>query len=81
MPSREFHKAVSKYLTGESCENTHRIIDYPVRYLGKRHQILFHDTVSAIVIGSFSDGYKGAVSGLLHIGADYIKKLSSSKRK
>jgi len=74
MPSRDSHKKISRYVTGDSCDLTHAIIDYPVRYLGRKHQILFHDPLSAFLIGFFADGYNGAISGLLHIGADYINK-------
>lgn len=80
MPSRDSHKKISRYVTGESCNLTHAIIDYPVRYLGRKHQVLFHDPLSALLIGLFADGYSGAISGLLHIGADYINKELSVKK-
>jgi len=82
MPERIVHKKISKLLLGSSCERTHKAIDYPVKYLGKKHRILFHDPISAMVIGFLFDGYEGAASGLLHIVADryggilnYLNKL------
>ena len=79
MPSRNFHKKLSRYVTGDDCNLTHAIIDYPVRYLGRNHQILFHDPFSVLVIGTITDGYQGAVSGLLHIAADYFNKKLGSR--
>jgi hypothetical protein len=85
MPSRNTHKLISRYITGESCELTHVIMDYPVKYLRNRHRILFHDPVTALVIGILADGYKGGASGLLHIATDYIdhslRKYKPEKRK
>jgi len=70
MPSSYIHKKISKILVGKDCKLTHKIIDYPVRFLGKKHRILFHDPVSALMIGLISDGYTGMISGLLHLATD-----------
>ena len=72
MPSREVHRLISKIITGYSCDRTHKALDYPVKYFGRKHRILFHDPVTATIIGYLFDGEKGAVSGLAHIATDYI---------
>ena len=59
MPSRRVHKKLSRIISGDDCERTHELIDYPYRFLGRKHRILFHDPISASVIGYISDGYKG----------------------
>jgi len=80
MPSRELHKRVSRLLVNDSCDRTHKIIDYPVRYLGRKHRILFHGLFSAAFIGLLADGYKGVVSGLSHVVVDKYTYSASSKR-
>jgi hypothetical protein len=51
---------------------TNRAIDYPVKFFGKSHRILFHDPLSAATIGYLLDGYDRAVSGVLHLVVDKI---------
>ncbi|MEM5766425.1 MAG: hypothetical protein QW423_02220 [Candidatus Aenigmatarchaeota archaeon] len=81
MPSRYIHKKISKILTGKSCEKTNRTIDYPVKILGKKHRILFHDPISAFLIGLVCDGKEGAVSALIHIATDnYCSKYPKIKK-
>jgi hypothetical protein len=58
-------------LTEHGCERTHRTIDYPVKFFGKGHRILFHDPLSASFIGFLTDGEKGVYAGLSHILLDY----------
>jgi len=72
MPSNHTHKKISKLLLGKNCRLTHEIIDYPVRFLGEKHRVLFHDPVSAAVIGYVTNGPEGVYSGLLHLAADRI---------
>jgi hypothetical protein len=74
MPSRYKHKKFSKLLIGYSCERTHKIIDYPVRFFGKKHRILFHDPASALIVGFLSDGLQGSISALTHILLDECSK-------
>lgn len=78
MPNRKMHKVLSKFLVGDSCDSTHKIIDYPVRFLGKNHRRLFHDPITASIIGYATNRERGVVSALSHILADfsstYIKK-------
>jgi hypothetical protein len=56
-------------------------MDYPARFLGKKHRILFHDPLSALVIGFVSEGYAGALSGLLHLATDkYCSKYKTVEK-
>lgn len=71
MPNRNVHKKISKIVVDDSCERIHYLIDFPYRFLGKKHRILFHDPVSAVIIGYLAEGNKGVVSALTHIVADY----------
>ena len=70
MPSCYKHEKFSKLLVGYSCKRTHKLLDYPVRFLGKKHRKLFHDPISALVIGFLSDGLNGSLSALSHIILD-----------
>jgi len=76
MPSREVHRLISKLITGYDCDRTHATIDLPYRYFPqkykRKHRILFHDPLTAIVIGYLRDGEKGAISGIAHIVTDYL---------
>jgi hypothetical protein len=65
MPSR-------KILIGYSCEHVHYLLDYPYKFLGKKHRILFHDPLSAMIIGYLVEGDKGIISALADIITDYF---------
>jgi len=81
MPDHRVHKKISKLLLEKDCELTHSVIDYPVRFLGENHRILFHDPLSASVIGFISDGYVGVFAGLLHLATDkYFPKSQIVRR-
>lgn len=71
MPSREVHKLISKLITGYECDKTHAALDWPAKYLAGNHRILFHDPISAFIIGYLNNGPEGAVSALAHIATDY----------
>jgi len=72
MPSREIHRLISKVITGYECDKTHAALDWPVKYLLSNHRILFHDPISAFIIGYFCNGPEGAVSAIAHIATDYF---------
>ncbi len=72
MPSREIHKFISKMIIGYECDKTHATIDWPIKYLKRNHRILFHDPISAFIIGYLCDGPEGAFSGVVHIATDYL---------
>jgi hypothetical protein len=71
MPGREVHKKLSEALLDDDCDSTHAAIDYPFRFLGRRHRILFHDPISSAVLGYMADGYKGVVSAMMHLVEDH----------
>lgn len=70
MPERYIHKKISEFLLGDSCEATHAAIDEPVKKYGRGHRKLYHDPISASLIGLFEDGYKGVISAAVHIITD-----------
>lgn len=70
MPDRSTHKKISEILLGNACEDTHAAIDEPVKRYGSGHRRFYHDPLSAFLIGISKDGYKGAISGLIHITTD-----------
>ena len=81
MPSRRVHKKMSKILSGKNCELTHKIMDYPARFLGKKHRTFFHDPFSIILIGYLTNGLEGIYSGFLHLATDRIcSKYSIAKK-
>ncbi|MHA1744064.1 MAG: hypothetical protein ACTSV6_07420 [Candidatus Heimdallarchaeota archaeon] len=71
MPDRYIHNKTTELLVGNKCDKTHKIIDYPVKYFGRKHRFLFHDPISASIIGILTNGYKGVCAGLSHIVLDY----------
>ena len=70
MPSRKVHEALDMLVFGKKHTRVHRALDMPSMWLGERHRVLFHDPVSALIIGSALDGSEGALSALLHIYLD-----------
>jgi len=80
MPDRDTHRKISKLLLGDDCNATHAAIDYPYRFLGRKHRILLHDPLSAALVGYFMDGYKGVASALLHLAEDKYLKPRYAKR-
>jgi hypothetical protein len=81
MPSRYKHKKFSKLLIGYPCDKTHKVIDYPVKFLGKNHRMLFHDPISALAIGFLLDGQKGSLSALTHLFLDEVYSRNKILRK
>jgi hypothetical protein len=70
LPDLQTHKKISELLIGNACEQTNRTIDYPVRFLGREHRILFHDPLSAALIGMMTGGRDGVYSALIHLAVD-----------
>ena len=64
MPSRRFHEWSAD--TYGSSREVNYFIDWPVKFLGKRHRIFFHTPFEAIVIGYLIDGARGAQEGYRH---------------
>jgi len=70
MPDRYIHKKLSELILGDPCEKTHTAIDAPVKEMGRGHRELYHDPISAGLVGLFEDGCKGAISAAVHIITD-----------
>jgi len=51
MPSRKVHEYLSKLFFGKPYGKIHRVLDFPSKWLGRKHRILFHDMFSASLIG------------------------------
>ncbi|MEM5852803.1 MAG: hypothetical protein QXG39_01375 [Candidatus Aenigmatarchaeota archaeon] len=81
MPTRNIHKKISKIVTGNYCEKTNIVIDYPVKLFGKKHRKFFHDPISVVMIGLMCDGIDGTISGILHVVTDnYCSKYPLLKK-
>jgi hypothetical protein len=72
LPSRRVHEALDSIFLGRKFSQVHKLIDLPVRSMGKKHRALFHDPLSAIAIGYAVGGLGGAMSALLHIAVDSL---------
>lgn len=72
MPNRQVHNFVNKILLGESYSKVSKLIDYPIKILpGPKHRVLFHDVISAPIVGTVvSRNIKGTVAALSHITVD-----------
>jgi hypothetical protein len=68
MPSHKVHRLIDRIFLGEEFPDVHHWIDEPYKYLGRKHRILRHTPIEIIAKYGFS---KRAMSGLLHILADY----------
>jgi len=81
MPNREIHRYTSKLLLGEPYDEVHSVLDGPVKQLGRRHRVLYHDPAEAALIGYKIAGVEGALAALLHVTVDRVcskdKKLES----
>jgi hypothetical protein len=71
MPNRSTHNKISRMLVEDPCDRVHYVMDYPSRYLGRGHRILFHDPITAMLIGYSLKGKRGAASAIAHILTDY----------
>lgn len=72
MSRHKEHGIVSESITGDKHEEVHRLLDWPYRVLGRRHRILFHDPITAPVLGAFAawragkSPLSGAKAGAVH---------------
>ena len=76
MPSHEVHRLIKKMLFGESDAKVDRLIDYPVRFLGFKHRILFHDKETLRLLYLLY-GEKGLRDGVLHLFLDNHIRINS----
>lgn len=68
---------MDKLLLGREFPDVHLWMDEPYRWLGKRHRILRHDTLSVLI--KYCDDPVRLTSALLHIACD--KADTSRKRR
>ncbi len=88
MPGGGDHRRWTRRLLGNSHPEVHRWVDWPHRFMGRNHRMLFHDPISAPAVGSLAalvhgnNPLTGAAAGLIHIGQDSIvSALGGSKRR
>jgi len=73
--NRQQHNGLCRLVLGNSCNMVNSVLDFPSKFLGPKHRVLFHDPVTATLLGVMCDGknpVRGAVAGLLHIGSDWF---------
>ena len=74
MPGWRVHRYLDIVFFGKSYSKIHRKMDAPVVFLGRRHRILFHDPLAALVIAQ--ECYPGdpdaVESAYLHILTDEL---------
>jgi hypothetical protein len=63
------HKAIDRAILGREHPLVHIIKDYPYKFLGKRHRILFHDHETNLILGLLL-GPEAFISAELHDIAD-----------
>lgn len=77
MPSRKVHTMDSRL--GGYSRKVNNMIDLPYAWLGNKHRVLFHDPVSAMMLGYIIDGQRGAIGALRHLALDSIKDKNSKE--
>lgn len=71
------HKWVTKLIFGDPHREVHSWIDWPFCFLGRRHRKLFHDPITAPLVGGLAaaahgkDPVSGALAGLGHAVQDH----------
>jgi hypothetical protein len=74
MPSNKVHRYMDRVLFGKSYWKIHDAIDKPWLFLGPRHRVLFHDSVSVLAIAEYYyPGDKNAeAAALYHVKLDFM---------
>ncbi len=58
---------------GKPHDKVHKAIDYPYKFLGPKHRILFHDPITAVIVARTASKEKGAgLAAVLHIATDWL---------
>jgi len=70
VPSRRIHSMVTRMLLGKDYEWLHCLIDFPSRWLGKRHRILMHSDVDPLITLVMTGDPDAALAHYLHIKLD-----------
>ena len=68
------HALVDRVLFGRVFWRVHRGMDWPYRFLGRRHRILLHDPVTAVVLARrvYPGDEDAAMAALMHIAVDRL---------
>jgi hypothetical protein len=81
MPERRVHNYTTKLLLGRTFDEVHKALDGPVKFLGRKHRVLYHEPAEAALIGYRIAGCEGALAALLHVAVDEMcshdKKLNA----
>ena len=80
MPSRRIHRLTSRLLLGRAFDQVHKLLDGPVKHLGRKHRLLYHDPLQAAVIGYACEGIEGTVAALIHTTIDKLYKEDKAIR-
>ncbi len=80
MPSHRVHREITRRVLGKPHNKVHSAIDYPYKFLGPKHRILFHDPITAVLVARAASKEKGAgVAAILHIATDWAFNSRSAK--
>ncbi len=72
MPERRVHNHFTKRILGKTYDEVHAALDFPVKFLGRRHRVLFHDRAEAALIGYGIAGVEGALAAQWHVILDEL---------
>ena len=61
-------------MLGKSYPEIHRFMDYPSKYLGRRHRVVRHDLSTVIFILLATRDPGAAFSSLMHLSRDFGAK-------
>jgi len=79
MPSRKVHEMIDQLLFGKKFTHVHRLKDFPSKFLGSRHRILFHDIETDMLIG-LRYGIDAMLSAYIHDLVDFATTEAKRKR-
>lgn len=77
MPSRKVHEWFDKLILGKKT-NVHKLMDYPAKFLGKKHRVLFHGPEVPLFFLSLGKNDE-AISSIGHILLDKTFKGKTAK--
>jgi hypothetical protein len=82
VPKRKTHEVISKLLLGQTFSEVNQAIDWPIRFLGPSHRIMFHTIPEAFIIGLVVTGdVKGAIAGVAHVLTDNVSSSTMMELK
>jgi hypothetical protein len=80
MPSHRVHRAITTWVLGKHHGKVHKAIDYPYKFLGSKHRILFHDPLTSVLVARVVSKEKDASSAaILHVLTDLLFPSRASK--